>query len=229
MINPTPATILSFMSVRTSVKPHDRYYGVQSVFNLKITADYTRDIDSLKAEFLGSMWTEFAPALVLALNRPTGGVSGNFPADAEDTMYPWFTWSQLCDGKLSNLPPGSQVSVRFTKDGFPRFSSRDCRKGEYWRWEAQSLMEQSRTAAIYFGLPPMPIVAEGIEGNENHEEEDGSFMSRTSRLLYIGTILNESGHLGMGRTLHVYVEYIWETVNDVEKESNGNFQQYTAC
>lgn len=32
-------------------------------------------------------------------------------------------------------------------------------------------------------------------------------MTKTTRLLYVGTFINEQGHLGMRRNLHVYIEY----------------------
>ncbi|KAI9753610.1 MAG: Glycine--tRNA ligase 1, mitochondrial [Chaenotheca gracillima] len=249
LATPTPAAILSSLAVRTSVRPQDKYYGIQAVFNLKMEGDYTRPLSSVAAEFYGHVWTKFAPVLSLSLNRPALVFDGTkMSSDTQDTL-PFFSYAGLRDSILSCCPPGSSaVSVSVNATGIPAFISKACiGTQEEWRWEARGtfasdhLDQSSKACALYYGSPPMPVdmylrrsaadlyapqppyrtlqstSEKGLNVDDIRERAingSGNYLDRTTRLLYIGKIINEQGHLGMLRDVHIYVEYYSTAVNE---------------
>jgi len=237
MTTPTPAAILSGLAGRTSVKPHDKFYGIQSVFNLTMQGDYTRALEDVKREFLTNVWTEYAPILSLALNRPIiSSGSADFRSDTEDTLL-WFSYSQIGGGSMSCVLPGfSAVSARFSADGLISLAASDSiNEGKVWRYEAIGPpAAHSKVASILYGLPPIPVdIRCSVSMTELYvprpqrwwhwipilrtiarwwrywQDRRGTafFMDRTSRLMCAGQFLNENGHLTMRRNLYVYMEY----------------------
>ncbi|CZR66797.1 uncharacterized protein PAC_16698 [Phialocephala subalpina] len=238
LITPTPATILSSLSVRTSVKPHDQFYGVQAVFNLAMQGDYERPLDSVRGEFLGYVWSEYAPILALALNRPVvKSRSTSFLSDTEDSLL-WFSYAQLKEGRLSCVPPGSSsVTVTFNTDSFSTFVAAESSADNPWHYEATSSPPaHSKNFLIRYGLPPLPIDTRPGPLIDLYEPEvpdrkhwwnrlplfrtitrwwrawrdctgKAGSLSRTTRLMYVGRFINETGHKGLRRDPYVYIEY----------------------
>ncbi|KAH8781621.1 hypothetical protein BGZ57DRAFT_853190 [Hyaloscypha finlandica] len=238
LITPTPAAILSSLSVHSSVKPHDQFYGIQAVFNLALQGDYERPLDSVRGEFLGHVWTEYAPILALALNRPViTSNSANFLSDSEDCLL-WFSHAQLKGGRLPCSPPGSSsVRATFNIDGFPTFTATESTADDPWHYEARSLSPaHSNILLIRYGLPPIPITIHSARISSFYDPEahhgqrwwnkipllrtiaqwwrawsdrtgKTRWLSRTTRLMYVGRFINETGHLGLRRKPYVYIEY----------------------
>ena len=161
LVRPTPASILSSLAVRTSVKPHDQFYGIQSVFGMKMQGDYSRAVESVQAEFLGHIWTAYAPALCLALNEPVSATrSGTILAEAEDTLIFFSTSCMQREGMYTCMPLGySKVKVSTTADGDPIFISSEADSDRSpWRYEVRDTPPvSSKISAVYFGLPVMQI------------------------------------------------------------------------
>ena len=137
--------------------------------------------------------------------------SAVFEADTEDSIT-WFSYAQLQDGSMSCVPPGSsQVFVNVSPEGVPEFEARLSRieNAVPWRLEANAFRHShAKVAAIYFGLPPLLItINRSDQSTVARTEREESFMTKTTRLLYVGHFINEQGHLGMRRDLHVYMEY----------------------
>jgi hypothetical protein len=163
LVTPSPGSILSSLAVRTSVKPHDGFYGIQAVFGMSMQGDYNRTLESVQAEFKSHIWTMYAPVLCLSFNRPViSERSGTFLSDTQDATF-FFSHSRLVEGRLSCMPPGySKVRVRTTDDGKPIFMSSESPDvdsgGETWRYEASNgPPAHSKVVVITFGLPPMPV------------------------------------------------------------------------
>lgn len=238
MATPTPGSIMSGLTGRTSVKAHDKFYGIQSVFNMTMQGDYTRSLEDVQGEFLAHVWTGYAPILSLALNRPViGSGSGQFRSDTEDSLL-WFSYAQINEGLMSCTPPGSStVSALLNAEGLISLADSDSirEEGKLWRYEAIGPpAAHSKIASILYGLPPIlvdishsthmeqfykpqvlrwwhriPVIRTIATWWQYLQDRRGtaSFMDRTSRLMYVGKLLNENGHLGMRRSLYVYMEY----------------------
>ncbi|KAK9437391.1 uncharacterized protein VB005_08379 [Metarhizium brunneum] len=177
---PTPAAILSGLAGRTSVKAHDKFYGIQSVFNLYMQGDYTRNLEHVKGEFLTNIWTKYAPILSLALNRPIiPSGSADFRSDTEDTLL-WFSYSQINGGLMSCILPGqSAVCARFSADGLISLAASDSvgETGQKWRYEATAPpAAHSKVAYILFGLPPIPVsISSSVRMTELYESRARSW------------------------------------------------------
>ena len=161
MVNPTPGSILAGLAARTSVKPHDKFYGIQSVFDLAMQGDYMRSLQDVRGQFLTHIWTKYAPILSLALNRPIiGSESADFKSDTEDTLL-WFSYAQMQGGLMSCTPPDSSaVFARIDHNGLISLAASDSlnEEGGLWRYEASdSPPAHSKVAALRYGLPPLPV------------------------------------------------------------------------
>lgn len=124
LAKPTPVTILISLNTKTSVKPHDKYYGIQSVFSMKMKSDYESPLADVRAEFLGRLWTDFGSALTLALNNPFVLLgTTELASDSEDSLL-FFDDALLQDGKLESCPTGfSATAVRYDSQGIPAFAA----------------------------------------------------------------------------------------------------------
>jgi hypothetical protein len=240
LVHPTPESILSVISsseVRTSVKPHDKFYGTQATFGIKMAGEYDRHFEEVRNQFLGTVWSRFAPALALTLNRMTA-LPGSNPTKLlpgsinvlshSETSLDWFSWSSLQDGQLECCPTGfSAVRVDFTPDGFPIFTSRADESTEPGPFRLEVLKrsahgrdEKIKAVVIYYGLPPIPVSFEGPElasfgpyqGSLDCHNVEVGWWVRTTRLLYVGSILNTMYSGLKHGVVHVYIEYFLEDV-----------------
>lgn len=76
-----------------------------------------------------------------------------------------------------------------------------------WR-PTRSVTVMLKSQQFIWGLPPLLItVNRSDQSTVARTEREESFMTKTTQLLYVGHFINEQGHLGMRRDLHVYMEY----------------------
>jgi hypothetical protein len=228
LVSPGPDTIFIALATRTSVKEHDKYYGTQSIFGMRMLGDYKKPVEEVRGQFLEYIWGKYSPVLALALNDPIKDYSLAFTENCE-MFLDYFSYSRLENSSMKSCPAGfSTVFVQYHGDDVLSFQSLASKQeGTSWRWEAREPQildaDSTKACGIYYGLPPLLLQLQrgektsvNLELSEPSPREESAIpllrdtfktYVKTTRLLYVGRLVSENNFLKLGPELHVYMEY----------------------